>query len=101
MHLTARISTLASERVFGAEADAPPVHWGSCSVRVRWMSLERVQEMPREWEVLLLCGASGVGKTSVSRAIARAFDTSLAQADSFRVMLERTTAATSFPALHG
>ncbi len=54
----------------------------------------------RDWQVLLIGGASGVGKTSVAEAVARRLGVSLSQADSYRLMLERTTTADAFPALH-
>jgi 2-phosphoglycerate kinase len=55
----------------------------------------------RDWQVLLVGGASGVGKTSVARELARRFDVSLSQVDGYRLMLERSTVAENFPAIHG
>jgi 2-phosphoglycerate kinase len=42
----------------------------------------------RSWQVLLLGGASGTGKTSVSYRLARYFDIALTEVDDFQVMLE-------------
>jgi 2-phosphoglycerate kinase len=45
------------------------------------------------WRVLLIGGSSGVGKTTVSRIVAEQSRATLAQADDFRLVLQRTTAA--------
>ncbi|MEO8561621.1 MAG: AAA family ATPase [bacterium] len=59
------------------------------------------REIPaRAWQVLLIGGTSGVGKTSIAREVARAFDVTLAQSDAFRLMLERATTSETHPALH-
>ena len=55
---------------------------------------------PRTWEVLLLGGASGTGKTRVAQRVARHFDTGLVQVDDFQVVLERVTTPEQQPALH-
>jgi len=57
--------------------------------------------LARDWQVLLIGGASGTGKTAVASEVARAFDISVAQVDGYRLMLERVTSAECFPALHG
>jgi 2-phosphoglycerate kinase len=54
----------------------------------------------RSWEVLLLGGASGVGKSTVAARLARHFAVGLAQADGYRLLLERMTSAAQWPALH-
>jgi 2-phosphoglycerate kinase len=64
-------------------------------------SLDAHGAMPeRPWQVLLIGGTSGVGKTSVAREVARHFDMPLSQVDGYRLMLERTTSPDAFPALH-
>lgn len=55
----------------------------------------------REWQVLLLGGASGVGKTAIARTVARRLDLALSQVDGYRLMLERSTTADAHPAIHG
>jgi 2-phosphoglycerate kinase len=55
---------------------------------------------PRSWQVLLLGGASGAGKTAVSYRLARHFDIALTEVDDFQVMLECMTTPEQQPALH-
>jgi 2-phosphoglycerate kinase len=55
---------------------------------------------PRRWEVLLLGGASGVGKTSVSYRLARWFAVGITEVDDFQVLLERMTTPEQQPAIH-
>ena len=52
------------------------------------------------WRVLLLGGASGVGKTSVSYRLARHFGVSLVEVDDFQAVLERMTTPEEQPELH-
>ena len=52
------------------------------------------------WQVLLLGGASGVGKTSVSYRLARHFAVSLVEVDDFQAVLERMTTPQEQPELH-
>lgn len=54
----------------------------------------------RSWQVLLLSGASGTGKTSVSYRIARHFGIGITEVDDFQVMLEHMTTPEQQPALH-
>jgi 2-phosphoglycerate kinase len=54
----------------------------------------------RSWEVLLIGGASGTGKTSLSYSLAREFDTRITEVDDFQVLLERMTTPEQQPALH-
>ena len=54
----------------------------------------------RTWQVLLLGGASGVGKTAVSYRLARHFAVGLTEVDDFQVLLERMTTPAQQPALH-
>ena len=54
----------------------------------------------RDWQVLLLGGASGVGKTSVSYRLARHFGAGLTEVDDFQVILEKMTTPEQMPLLH-
>ncbi|MBN9388776.1 MAG: hypothetical protein J0I20_12040 [Chloroflexi bacterium] len=54
----------------------------------------------RNWQVLLLGGASGVGKTSVSYRLARHFGAGLTEVDDFQVILEKLTTPEQLPLLH-
>ena len=54
----------------------------------------------RSWQVLLLGGASGVGKTSVSYRLAHAFGVGLTEVDDLKGVLERMTTPEQYPALH-
>ncbi|HEU5101248.1 MAG TPA: hypothetical protein VFU22_19625 [Roseiflexaceae bacterium] len=54
----------------------------------------------RSWDVLLLGGASGTGKTSVSYRLARYFEVALTEVDDFQVILECMTTPEQQPALH-
>lgn len=52
------------------------------------------------WKVLLIGGASGLGKSVVARAIAEATGASLREADDVRMALQAVTAPDEKPALH-
>jgi 2-phosphoglycerate kinase len=54
----------------------------------------------RAWTVLLIGGPSGVGKTAVSRPIARRFDADLTGVDDIQTALERMTTAEQYPEIH-
>jgi 2-phosphoglycerate kinase len=54
----------------------------------------------RAWQVLLLGGASGTGKTAVSYRLARYFGVGLTEVDDFQVLLERMTTPEQQPVLH-
>jgi 2-phosphoglycerate kinase len=54
----------------------------------------------RSWDVLLIGGASGVGKTSVSYRIAQHFAVGITEIDDFQVLLEKMTTPAQYPALH-
>jgi 2-phosphoglycerate kinase len=47
--------------------------------------------VPRTWQVLLLGGASGVGKTHVSYRLAQHYAVGITEVDDFHVILERMT----------
>ena len=54
----------------------------------------------RTWDVLLIGGASGTGKTSLSYRLARYFDVGITEIDDFQVILERMTTPEQQPVLH-
>ena len=58
------------------------------------------RSLVRSWDVLLIGGASGTGKTSVSYQLARSFDVGITEIDDFQVILERMTTPEQQPVLH-
>jgi 2-phosphoglycerate kinase len=54
----------------------------------------------RRWQVLLLGGASGTGKTAVSYRLAQYFGIGITEIDDFQVLLERMTTPQQQPVLH-
>jgi len=54
----------------------------------------------RTWDVLLIGGASGVGKTHLSYPLAHHFGVGLTEIDDFQVILERMTTPEQYPAIH-
>ena len=58
------------------------------------------ESIPRSWQVLLIGGPSGAGKTSVSYRIAQHFGVGITEVDDFQVILEHMTTPTEQPALH-
>jgi 2-phosphoglycerate kinase len=54
----------------------------------------------RSWQVLLLGGPSGVGKTSVSYRLAHHLGIGITEVDDFQVILERMTTPMEQPVLH-
>ena len=54
----------------------------------------------RTWQVLLIGGASGVGKTSVSYRLAQHYRIGITEVDDFQVILERMTSPEQYPVLH-
>ncbi|GER89920.1 hypothetical protein KDW_40820 [Dictyobacter vulcani] len=54
----------------------------------------------RSWQILLLGGPSGVGKTSVSYRLAHHFGIGITEIDDFQVILERMTTSAEQPVLH-
>lgn len=53
------------------------------------------------WKVLLIGGGAGVGKTTVARALAQRFGTSVMLTDDIRLALQEMTTPEQHPALHG
>lgn len=54
----------------------------------------------RSWDILLIGGASGVGKTHVSYPLARRFGVGITEIDDFQVVLERMTTPEQYPVVH-
>ncbi len=54
----------------------------------------------RPWQVLLLGGASGVGKTQVSYRLAHHYAVGLTEVDDVQIVLEQMTTPESLPAVH-
>jgi 2-phosphoglycerate kinase len=54
----------------------------------------------RTWTVLLLGGASGVGKSQISRRLARHFDAEVTAVDDIYLALERMTSPEQYPEVH-
>jgi 2-phosphoglycerate kinase len=54
----------------------------------------------RQWQVLLLGGPSGVGKTVVGYRLARHFGVGITEVDDFQALLVRMTTADQQPAIH-
>lgn len=54
----------------------------------------------RAWDILLIGGASGVGKSSVSYRAARHFGVGIVEVDDFQVVLELLTTPETQPAFH-
>src|SRR5215212_7081040 len=54
----------------------------------------------RPWQVLLLGGASGTGKTRLGYRLARLLAIGITEVDDFQVVLERMTTPEQQPALH-
>jgi 2-phosphoglycerate kinase len=54
----------------------------------------------RQWHVLLIGGASGVGKTHVSYPLAQHFGVGITEIDDFQVILEHMTTPEQQPAMH-
>jgi 2-phosphoglycerate kinase len=61
---------------------------------------EAKSNVARPWEVLLIGGASGSGKTSVSYRLAQHFKVGITEVDDFQVILERMTTPEQQPELH-
>jgi 2-phosphoglycerate kinase len=58
------------------------------------------RDRKRSWEVLLIGGASGTGKTSVAYRVAHYFTVGITAIDDFQVILERMTTPEQQPVLH-
>ncbi len=56
--------------------------------------------LQRPWDVLLIGGASGTGKSSISYRLAHAYNTGITEVDDFQVILEQMTSPEQYPVLH-
>jgi 2-phosphoglycerate kinase len=54
----------------------------------------------RSWQVLLIGGNSGAGKSTIARELARHFELPLLPVDDLRLTLEWSTSTHDYPALH-
>jgi 2-phosphoglycerate kinase len=54
----------------------------------------------RNWQVLLIGGASGVGKSKLSYPLSQHYDVKLTEIDDFQVILEKLTTPEQQPLLH-
>lgn len=54
----------------------------------------------RQWDVLLIGGASGVGKTSISYRLAHHFGIGITEVDDFHIILEHMTTPAQYPDVH-
>ena len=59
-----------------------------------------ILEEKRVWDILLIGGASGSGKTSISVPLARYYGIDLVRVDDFQVMLGALTTPESHPSIH-
>jgi 2-phosphoglycerate kinase len=57
-------------------------------------------DAPRDWHVLLIGGASGVGKSSIAYPLARHVGVGITEIDDFQAVLERMTTPAQYPAVH-
>lgn len=64
------------------------------------MNSKRVRSGPFPWQVLLIGGSSGVGKTIISQALAEHFGVSRLLVDDVRLALQEFTRANEHPELH-
>jgi len=56
--------------------------------------------MLRNWDILIIGGASGSGKTSISRRLARYYEIDLVRVDDFQTLLEAITTPETLPEIH-
>jgi 2-phosphoglycerate kinase len=59
-----------------------------------------MDEKKRSWDVLLIGGASGTGKTSVSYRLAQHFGIGITEVDDFTVLIKRMTTPEQQPIIH-
>ena len=69
-------------------------------LRRRRVGARLMDKSTRPWQVLLLGGASGPGKTRLSYRRARELSIGITEVDDFQVVLERMTTPEQQPALH-
>lgn len=61
--------------------------------------MEEINKQP-DWQVLLIGGSAGVGKTELAKALARHFGVGLTMADDFRLVMQAATTPAQQPDLH-
>lgn len=54
----------------------------------------------RNWDILLIGGASGCGKSKLSHSISNYYGINIVEVDDFQTMLEAMTSPTNFPCIH-
>lgn len=59
-----------------------------------------VAMLERTWDVLVIGGASGSGKSSISRPLSSLYGIGLVRVDDFQVLLEKVTTPETCPAIH-
>src|SRR5688572_23237094 len=59
-----------------------------------------IMAQKRTWDVLLIGGASGTGKTSMSYRVAKNFGINLVEVDDFQVLLRKMMTPEQQPILH-
>ncbi len=62
--------------------------------------MQSTSKTQRSWDVLLLGGASGVGKSSLSYPLTKHFDINLTEIDDIQVALQKLTTPEQQPLLH-
>ncbi len=62
--------------------------------------MQPTSKTQRTWDVLLLGGASGIGKSSLSYPMAKHFDINLTEIDDIQVALQKLTTPEQQPLLH-
>jgi len=62
--------------------------------------MDEIAEKKRSWDVLVIGGPSGTGKTSASYPLARRFEVGITEVDDLHIVLERLTTPEQQPLLH-
>jgi 2-phosphoglycerate kinase len=73
-----------------------PTHLNSTQIRENVLK----EQQPPKWKVLLIGGSSAVGKTVITRALARYFQVSILLVDDIRLALQQITSPSQHPDLH-
>lgn len=56
--------------------------------------------MKRPFDILLVGGASGVGKSNISYELAKVYDVNVVQVDDFQCIVEHFTREEDYPVFH-
>jgi 2-phosphoglycerate kinase len=62
-----------------------------------WSKAVNYMENERTWDILIIGGASGSGKTSISRPLSKLYGIDLVRVDDFQVFLEAMTTPEIIP----